>query len=103
VSFRFVNTSEVGVSLIAFPRYTDETVTTTIAGCMAGTMPAGHPDRPFWSTGTEQIYAPGEHSFSQTYIYSEAISDSTHLELWVIARQNRQVHYCAQRLYTFSP
>ncbi|MBN1311529.1 MAG: hypothetical protein JXB30_08930 [Anaerolineae bacterium] len=103
VSFRFINTSEHGISLIAFPRYADETVTSTTTGCMTGTMPSSHPDRPFWSTGTDQIYAPGEHSFSQTFTYSEPIPDSTHLELWVLARQGGQVRYCAQRLYRFSP
>ncbi|MBN1311894.1 MAG: hypothetical protein JXB30_10780 [Anaerolineae bacterium] len=105
VELSFANSGEFRTMLLAFPIYADETVPAS-GTCLSrqGSMPTAHPDRPFWGADTEEFYTPGlSQTFSQTYRYSEPVPGTTHLILWLILRQDAQVRYCAQQVYTLSP
>jgi hypothetical protein len=104
VEFRFANSDAFNVTLLAFPIYADEAVPAS-GTCLEqqGRMPSTHPGRPVWNTEAEEFYPPGlSQTFNQSHRYSEAIPGTTHLVLWLLLRQDGQVHYCAQQAYTLS-
>jgi hypothetical protein len=105
INFDFKANYKTQVALISFLLYSDEAVPDA-SYCLThnGTMPQGHPERPFWSPGFATAYSQGRSSYSQTYTYTGSVSGTTHLISWIEVRSTTgAMTYCGQQVYQLSP